>query len=526
MRRTCLVLLPCTLLALASTPAGAVTCTLDAVPAATLLLPYFEVDLDDAGGRTTALSIGNASHHAALAHVVVWTDLAVPTFVFDVYLTGYELQTINLRDVFEGKIPVTADLARDPEDRLSPRGELSEDAAFPGCENLDGVPEPFAKPLWPVLPPGAVADLRSLHTGGPAAGLQGRCAGLAHGDHIARGYVTIDVARRCSPLAPDDPGYFGPDGVATNDNILWGDYYSIDSRENSAQGTNLVRVEADPENFGAGDYTFYARYVGASGADAREPLATTWAARFLEGGPFTAGTGLVIWRDSKRPSEPFACGGRPPGHPFSQGQVVWFDEEENPTSVETANLFPFASGKVRTAGMVGSTRSFGWLYLDLNHSTGGPLDPYAQSWIGTVLSASGRYSAGLEGTQLDSACGPARCVSGEEAEAGQLCLLGPIEAGSPARFRVVPRGCFSSSCTTRREVSCSVAARNGSTLVLDSLFCLQTATTGGCTTDCNGGGFARCSSAALAAGTYTARLGSLSLTFTVPGPGVCVGSPF
>lgn len=526
MPRARLFLLPCLLLALAP-PAGAATCALDVVPAATLLLPYFEVDLDHPGGRTTALSIGNASHRAALAHVVVWTDLAVPTFVFDVYLTGYEMQTINLRDVFEGKIPVTADLARDPDDLLSPRGALSEDSTFPGCENLDGVPGPFAKPVWPVLPPGAVADLRSLHTGGPAAGLQGKCAGLAHGDRIARGYVTIDAARRCSPLAPDDPGYFGPGGVATNDNVLWGDYYYIDGREGSAQGTNLVRIEADPARFGAGDYTFYARYVGASGADAREPLATTWAARFLEGGPFTSGTGLVVWRDSKRPGEPFACGGRPPGHPFSQGQVFWFDEQENPTTIETANLFPFAAGKVRTAGMVGGTRSFGWLYLDLNHSTGGPLDPYAQGWIGSVVSASGLYSVGLEGTQLDSACGPSRCVSGEEVEIGQLCLESALQVGQRARFRVLPEGCFSSSCTQVREASCSVAARSGSTLTLEGLFCLQRVSpSGDCTSDCGGGGAARCASGPLEAGTYTARLGNLSLTFTVPGPAVCAASPF
>src|SRR5947209_2426269 len=70
------------------TGAGAVLCTVDAVPAATLLLPYFEVDLDDPDGLTTLFSINNASGSEALAHVVIWSDLSVPVLDFDVDLTG------------------------------------------------------------------------------------------------------------------------------------------------------------------------------------------------------------------------------------------------------------------------------------------------------------------------------------------------------------------------------------------------------------------------------------------------------
>ena len=42
-------------------PAGAVICTIDDVPAATLLLPYFEVDLANGNGITTLFSVNNAS---------------------------------------------------------------------------------------------------------------------------------------------------------------------------------------------------------------------------------------------------------------------------------------------------------------------------------------------------------------------------------------------------------------------------------------------------------------------------------
>jgi len=48
--------------ALLLAPAGAFAeiCSLDKAPAATLLLPYFEVDLDNPNGQTTLFSINNA----------------------------------------------------------------------------------------------------------------------------------------------------------------------------------------------------------------------------------------------------------------------------------------------------------------------------------------------------------------------------------------------------------------------------------------------------------------------------------
>src|SRR6202034_4755931 len=59
----CLVLVGA--LALAA-PMSAVICTIDAVPAASLLLPYFEVDLSNPNGLTTLFSLNNAAASAAL----------------------------------------------------------------------------------------------------------------------------------------------------------------------------------------------------------------------------------------------------------------------------------------------------------------------------------------------------------------------------------------------------------------------------------------------------------------------------
>jgi hypothetical protein len=106
------------------------------VPAATLLLPYFEVDLDDGQGINTFFSVSNSSASAAVAHIVLWSDLAVPVLTFDVYLTGYDTQAMDLRKVLEGHLPRTADNGRtrtmpSAARGLSPRTSTSRDPPGP-----------------------------------------------------------------------------------------------------------------------------------------------------------------------------------------------------------------------------------------------------------------------------------------------------------------------------------------------------------------------------------------------------------
>src|SRR5215210_8142383 len=146
MKKTALSLALLALLAF-SGPAVAEIGTIDDVPAATLLLPYFECELGPTlvptpGGVTTLFSINNASATAVLAHVTVWTDQSVPALDFDVYLTGYDVQTINLRDIFVGgNLPVTASAGQDPKDTISPHGPVSQDINFASCSVL-----PYARP--------------------------------------------------------------------------------------------------------------------------------------------------------------------------------------------------------------------------------------------------------------------------------------------------------------------------------------------------------------------------------------------
>jgi hypothetical protein len=417
MRKTVLTLALASLPALGG-PASAEICAIDAVPASTLLVHYFEVELGNDAGFTTLFSINNASAAPTLAHVTLWTDWSIPTIDFDVYLTGFDVQSFNLRDFFTtGLLPQTA-----PDDDFSNNGLFSlGHVVFPGCAgNL-----PIGN-----LPPILITLINEAHTGQPVSfpGFDGDCAGENYGDNVARGYITIDQVDACSTLFPNSPVYFGPGGVAGNDNILWGDVFYVDPGNNFAQGETAVHIESAPEGFFVpGDYTFYGRYVGFTALDQREPLGTTFATRYLTGAGFGGGTDILCWRDSKADPTPVACGSGPPDPmPLSQTQIVIFDEEENPEVPpppppisplppgQENVVCPLETQRVAVGGpALPTTFDNGWLYLNLNTTTGAPVDPAAQAWVSTIMSAEGQYSIGLDAIQLDSACNPNTIILGE-----------------------------------------------------------------------------------------------------------------
>ncbi|HEV7515907.1 MAG TPA: hypothetical protein VGR07_06380, partial [Thermoanaerobaculia bacterium] len=346
-----------------------------------------------------------------------WSDLSVPVLDFNVYLTGYDVQSINLRDVLKGNLPQTASAGQDPSDTISPHGAFSQDINFASCQGQ--------LPTG-ALPASFIQHLESSLTG-QFSSLLGGCAGLAYGDHLARGYVTVDTVNNCTLRFPGDLGYFaaGGTGDATNQNVLWGDYFYVNSATNRADGETLVHIEASathPETSVSGQYTFYGRYVGWTAVDNREPLATKFAARFVNGGPFSGGTNLVVWRDSKVRQGAFKCGTTPSWYPLGTEQIMHFDEQEH---MNVAQIFPVSPGPVggpiipfpaeaQSVAVGGPSfpvpYRFGWLLLDLNTTVTPagnvpPEDPAAaQAWIEVVMSALGRYSVGFDALQLDSAC--------------------------------------------------------------------------------------------------------------------------
>ena len=434
------------LLPLVAMPAAAEICTIDDVPAATLLLPYFEVDLDSQLGSQTLFSINNASAAAQLAHVTVWSTWSIPLLDFDVYLTGYDVQTLNLFDIFKfGNLPRTADDGADVTDTISPQGDLSQDINFPGSSGPC-----VAAYTNPVLDGTRISNLQAAHTGRNAPAYGG-CMGANYGDNIARGYVTVDSVTQCNLLFPSSATYFSG-GIADSRNILWGDYFYVNSSEDSAQGETLVHVESCvPGNgfvgyvgngagfcpFAPGDYTFYGRYAAVAGQDQREPLSTTFATRYINVGIFNGGTDLIVWRDSKTvptgANGPHSCATVPAWFPLNQTDVVAFDETENPTDLcftgdivspplgGAQTCFPLEAQRVSLSGgnLIGADPTppspFGWMYLNLNSSVAGINYPASdpsimQNWVTTVMDADGRFSVGFDAIQLDSACDPSNVI--------------------------------------------------------------------------------------------------------------------
>ena len=429
MKKTALCLALTSLVALGGSAIAEIG-TIDDVPAATLLLPYFEVNLDSQDGITTLFSINNASASAAVAHVTFWTDQSIPTLDFDVYLTGYDVQTINIRDIFNGNLPRTADAGSDPGDAISHKGSLSQDINFPGSTGPCANPYPATGALSAAL----IDHIKKSHTG-QFSSLYGGCSGANHGDNIARGYITVDSVVSCNLSFPSDAGYFT--SLADNRNILWGDYFYVNSAENFASGETLVHIEACsapsvgngagncPFSFAAGDYTFYGRYNAVAGQDQREPLASTFASRYINGGAFNGGTDLIVWRDSKtRPvgaNGTRTCGLAPSWYPLNQSDVVAFDEIENPTDLcfQGDNVSPPTGGantcfplEAQRVSLLGGNfgddplppAPFGWIYLNLNHTlaSGDPYPGVAQNWVSTDMKAEGRFEVGFDAIQLDN----------------------------------------------------------------------------------------------------------------------------
>jgi hypothetical protein len=406
----CLCLALVSLLGL-SGQAFALIGTIDDVPAATLLLPYFELDLANQSGVNTLFSINNASATAVLAHVTVWTDQSVPALDFDVYLTGYDVQTVSMRDILQnGNLPVTASVGQDPDDDISPQGPVSQDINFASCGTL-----PYS--------PGEVSASFRAHLQAWFQGNQspatGNCAGSKQPDtNVLRGYVTVDTVNACNLFFPSDWAFYAP--FITDQNVLWGDYFYVNPDPvtgNFAEGETLVHIESCPTCFAPGDHTFYGRYNGASADDGREPLPTTTAVRFLNGGGFTGGTDLIVWREADESDSAYGCANQGPTtwYPLEATQIVIFDEQEQPVTADDCPsgdptctqeiTIPNEANRVDVAADLLAPFDFGWVWLNLQHTEVTPIygDTAAQSWVTAVMDAEGRFSVGFDAIQIDNA---------------------------------------------------------------------------------------------------------------------------
>lgn len=350
-------------------------------PGATLIVPYFEVDLDAPDGRSTLVSVGNAGD-PVVARATLWSDHGYPVYAWDIYLGKNALATYNLRDIVAyGTVTPT----RAP-------------AGFGGC----GDPV-----TTPAISPADLLLLQKQLTGQDLGG--GLCASVPREDPtLATGSLTIDAVTRCgSSRYPNDGGYFtGSQALASPRQVLWGDFTFVDPAENFAQGFEAPTLRTI---LTVGHPTF-----GGWTADpalAREALNGDFACsrqRYLQGGPFAAKTSFFVYTPPPQLAELQRCDiSASPG-----GNLNWsfaiYDEDGRSTSFSPLEHSYRTSGRVEAGTDLQLTGGSGYVqlvtYYDW-HFPGVPLptDPIQHLLFGAIQ-ASGRFAVGMSGNAMGADC--------------------------------------------------------------------------------------------------------------------------
>jgi hypothetical protein len=394
------------------------SCDISVTPAATLLLPYFEVDLEDPTGETTVFSVTNVREAAQIARVTLWTDLSYPVITFNIYLTGYDVQKINLFEVLAGG---GIALPRGTGTSVSPVGDLSEPNPRLDLSQCGAIP--------PRLDATAVARMHDAFTTGS---LGDACDEIGHVHQNAVGYATIDVVGNCDATGPHDPEYFTRD--LRYDNVLIGDYQQVNSQENFAQGSPMVHIRAIPEgstpqiraslsryqtNF---KRTFYGRFQSLAHPtlDARQPLPGTFAARWINGGQGMFQTSFTIWRQGITKQSANCAAFHT--NELLVAESIAFDEYENgegapaqescdftcipagPTMLPNTARVLVEPGSETFPQSVLSTVVGGWVYLNLDD--GVATNGAGQNWVVASMRAEGRYSVDFDVAWLGNGCSP------------------------------------------------------------------------------------------------------------------------
>src|SRR5205814_2900547 len=175
------------------------SCDIAVLPAATLLLPYFEVDLGapPSKARTTLFTVQNTTPTPQIARVTLWTDWAYPMLTFNIFLTGYDIQSINLYDVFaRGSIAPSFNTPGGTSNK-TPVGEISR----PNDANPHFLPDAATTCGSNPGNIGAalLAELQGAFTTGKIAAPGCAIVNAVGGVHaLAIGYATIDVVANCN----------------------------------------------------------------------------------------------------------------------------------------------------------------------------------------------------------------------------------------------------------------------------------------------------------------------------------------
>jgi hypothetical protein len=404
-----------TISASAGVPDNDATCDIKVAPAATLLLPYFEIDLQTGSEQTTLFTITNVSRYSQIAHVTLWTDWSFPVLTFNIFLAGYDVQSINLKQILVSGI-VASPAGTGPTTVKSPLGSLTSPAnGGPGYANPNFKTAIECDAVPGLITQTVMAAVRQALT----VGFSPNCTLPVGGVHAnAIGYATIDLVGSCTSRLPSDPLYYTTDLLF--DNVLIGDYQQVGpapagtvAASFDAGGNPMVHIRAVPEGGGAGSnvatelpYTFYDRYTPAANRlqDRRQPLPATFAARYIQGGTGAFATNYTIWREGFGDG---SCSSRLPlNGALPIAEIVRFDERDNPF-VSNTPCFILCSPILPTLPSTSSSSTAsslypllttadvaGWMYLNLNNggSTGYSVTTHSVGGVPTTITGPGSTS--------------------------------------------------------------------------------------------------------------------------------------
>jgi len=457
------------------------TCDIGNAPAATLLLPFFDVDFKSpqSTARTTLFTITNVSNLPQIAHVTIWTDWSFPVMDFNIYLTGYDVQAINLYDIIgRGIIAPTSGTSSNTESPANPSaGSQPACAATPGgcatgallpvnlaTTNPNITSFAFCGNLPGPIPPALLTDVQLMLTTGKGTGAGNPCTGTVGGVHNdAIGYLTVDVNAACNTSLPNVGTYFTT--FILFDNVLIGDYEDINPNPavgNFAGGNPMVPIRAVPEGGLSGaaggvfpgtnlPFTFYDRYTTGlvdRRYDRRQPLPALFAARYINGGAGAFNTNYKIWREGTV-NNVCTTATSTPNSSIAFTELVKFDEHENANIAGGGQIISPAppgqglpetssqpvSGAVFPAQPAAAGDVAGWTYLNLNN--GGSANYSAdnvsppvrtrpsQNWVVVSMSAEGRYQVDFDAAWLGNGCSAAVASGAQIGPAGGVLVCPP-----------------------------------------------------------------------------------------------------
>jgi hypothetical protein len=301
------------LFAIASS-ASAIVCTIDQRPASTLLVPYFQVNVNTDGSIAsgaasldTIVTIGNASSAPMIAHVSIYNERSVLVLDFNVALTGFDVQAMSIASAISGNLPVTPvskthvipdvnTLANDPclrnsaarpatvgTSRTDSFMRMRNCAAQASCVNSADPNDPilattlYPSPAWP-----AGGSFAALVLGQLTTGLDKSCTPAPNvfplNGKPARGYIVIDHVNYCTISDPSVTAYYNLDAIGQENN-LFGEVIFTSGNGVPTAGVAPVSIESSrvfsttaawAANIGGGGFanqtdavrerTFYARY--------------------------------------------------------------------------------------------------------------------------------------------------------------------------------------------------------------------------------------------------------------------------